>query len=99
MGQTVAAGSDAPPLFLVAADATVINVEVNAGENGIGEIKPGDKATFTVEAFPERSFAGEVAHIRPSPRTIENAAAYDPSSVRPIRIFCWRLAWRRRFGS
>jgi HlyD family secretion protein len=77
MGQAVAAGADAPPLFLVAADLTVINVEGNADENGIGEIKPGDKTTFTVEAFPERSCAGEVAHTRPSPRTFENAAAYD----------------------
>lgn len=53
-GPDCRSGSDAPPLFLVAADLTVINVEVNAGENGIGEIKPGDKATFTVEAFSGR---------------------------------------------
>ncbi|MCI0599448.1 MAG: HAD-IC family P-type ATPase [Beijerinckiaceae bacterium] len=73
MGQTVAARSDAPPLFLVAADLTVISVEVNAGEHGIGEIKPGDKATFTVEAFPNQPFAGEVTQIQ----TYEQAAAYD----------------------
>jgi HlyD family secretion protein len=73
MGQAVAAGSDALPLFFVAADLTVINVEVNAGENGIGEIKPGDKPTFTVEAFPNQPFAGEVTQIQ----TYEQATAYD----------------------
>jgi RND family efflux transporter MFP subunit len=49
LGQTVAAGSGTPPLFLVAADLTVIHIDVNAGEKVIGEVKPGDKATFTVE--------------------------------------------------
>ena len=77
MGQTVAAGSETPPLFLVAADLTVIHVDANAGEKDIGEVKPGDKASFTVEAFPNRRFAGEVTQIRPSLPTIENVATYD----------------------
>ena len=47
------------------------------GEKDIGEIKPGDKASFTVEAFPNRPFAGEVTQIRPSPQTDENVATYD----------------------
>ena len=65
MGQTVAAGSETPPLFLVAADLTVIHIDANVSEKDIGEVKLGDKATFTVEAFPNRPFAGEVTQIRP----------------------------------
>ena len=70
-------GSDTPPLFLVAADLTVIHIDVNAGEKVIGEVKPGDKATFTAEAFPNRAFTGEVTQIRPSPQTVQNVATYD----------------------
>ena len=77
VGQTVASGSETPPLFLVAADLTVIHVDANAVEKDIGEVKPGDKASFTVEAYPNRRFAGEVTQVRPSPPTIENVATYD----------------------
>ena len=77
IGQTVAAGSETPPLFLIAADLTVIHVDANVGEKDIGEVKPGDKATFAVEAFPNRPFTGEVTQIRPSPQTIQNVATYD----------------------
>ena len=41
------------------------------------EVKPGDKASFTVEAFPNRRFAGEVTQVRPSPQTIQNVATYN----------------------
>ena len=77
VGQTVAAGSETPPLFLVAADLTVIHVDANVGEKDIGEVKPGGKASFTVEAYPNRRFAGEVTQVHPSPQTIENVATYD----------------------
>ena len=73
MGQTIAGGLETPPLFLIAADSTVIHV----GEKDIGEVKHGDKATFTVEAFPNRPFAGEVTQIRQSPQIYEHGATYD----------------------
>ena len=68
IGQTVAAGSEAPPLFLIAADLTVIHVDADVSEKDIGEVKLGDKATFTVESFPNRPFAGEVTQIGQSPQ-------------------------------
>src|SRR5208283_4645398 len=43
----------------------------------ISEVKPGDKASFIVEAFPNRRFTGEVTQIRPSSPTTENVATYD----------------------
>ncbi|MGA7384782.1 MAG: plasma-membrane proton-efflux P-type ATPase [Methylocella sp.] len=76
-GQTVAAGSETAPLFLVAADLTVIRVDANVSENDIGEVKLGDKATFTVNSFPNRPFAGEVTQIGPSPQVIQNLVTYD----------------------
>jgi HlyD family secretion protein len=87
IGQTVPAGADTPPLFLIAADLTVIHVDANAGEEDVGEVKSGNKALFTVEAYPNRRFAGEVTQIRSSPQTIEKEAMMS-SSVRPIRICC-----------
>jgi len=77
MGQTVAAGLETPPLFLIAPDFTVMQVETNVSKNDIGEIKVGDKASFTVEAFPNRLFGGEVVQIGPSPQTIQKVVTYD----------------------
>ena len=77
MGQTVAGGSETPPLFLIAADLTVIHVDANPSEKDISEVKPGDKASFTIEAYPNHRFAGEVTQVRPSPQTFENVASYD----------------------
>ena len=75
--QTVAAGSETAPLFLVAADLTVMQVNANVSGNDIGEINLGDKATFTVGSFPNRPFAGEVTQIGPSPQTTQNVVTYD----------------------
>ena len=75
-GQTVEAGSQTP-LFLIASDLTVMEVDANVGENDIGEVKLGDKASFTVESFPNRRFAGEVTQIRQSPETSEHVVTYD----------------------
>ena len=77
IGQMVAAGSETAPLFLVAADLTVIRVDANVSENDTGEVKLGDKATFTVNSFPNRPFAGEVTQIGPSLQAIQNLITYD----------------------
>ena len=77
IGQIVAVGSETAPLFLVAADLTVLHVDANVRKNDIGEVNLGDKATFTVGPFANRLFAGEVTQIGPSPQTIENVVTYD----------------------
>jgi H+-transporting ATPase len=53
-------------LFLIAADMTVVEITANLSEADIGAIKLGDKASFTVRRFPNRSFVGEVTEIRSS---------------------------------
>lgn len=77
MGQTVAASFQTPTLFLVATDLTTMQVDTNVSESDIGAIKRGDRATFTVESFPNRIFSGEVTEVRQSPQTIQNVVTYD----------------------
>jgi RND family efflux transporter MFP subunit len=74
VGQAVAA--DATPLFLVAGDLKVLRISANVGEKDIDDIKPGDKVSFEVKAFPNRAFTGEVTRIDRSPEASQNAASY-----------------------
>ena len=61
IGQTVAASFQTPTLFLIATDLTKMQVDTNVSESDIGGIKEGDKAYFTVDAFPEPHFQGTVS--------------------------------------
>jgi HlyD family secretion protein len=61
VGQTVAASFQTPTLFLIAIDLTKMQVDTNVSESDIGGIKDGDKAIFTVDAFPKRTFEGTVS--------------------------------------
>ncbi|MGD2118324.1 MAG: efflux RND transporter periplasmic adaptor subunit [Chromatiales bacterium] len=70
VGQTVAASLQAPTLFSIAEDLTRMQVEADVDEAFIGEVKPGQPVSFTVFAYPNRSFEGEVAQVRLQP-TIE----------------------------
>jgi HlyD family secretion protein len=77
MGQTVAATFQTPTLFLIATDLTKMEVDANVSESDIGGIKVGDKASFTVDAFPRRVFQGAVIQVRQSPQTVQNVVTYD----------------------
>ena len=77
VGQTVAASFQTPTLFLIATDLTNMQVDTNVSESDIGEIKNGNKALFTVDAFPKRTFEGSVTQIRQSPQNIQNVVTYD----------------------
>ncbi len=77
VGQTVATDSKTPPLFVIAADPTLTHIDAIISAKDGGDVKVGDKATFTVEAFPNRPFSGAVTQIRPSQQTHEHVATYD----------------------
>ena len=77
MGQTVAASFQTPTLFLIATDLTKMQVDTNVSESDIGGIKEGDRATFVVDAFPKRTFAGAVTQARQSPQTVQNVVTFD----------------------
>ncbi len=75
-GQTVAASFQTPTLFRIAEDLTRMQVEASVDEADIGEVKLGQKAQFTVDAYPDETFTGEVVQIRKSPKTEQNVVTY-----------------------
>ncbi|MGH9409034.1 MAG: efflux RND transporter periplasmic adaptor subunit, partial [Vicinamibacterales bacterium] len=76
-GQTVAASFQTPTLFLIAADLTKMQVDTNVSESDIGGVSNGQRATFSVEAFPNRTFDGTVSQVRQAPQTVQNVVTYD----------------------
>ncbi|MGB9382523.1 efflux RND transporter periplasmic adaptor subunit [Candidatus Binatus sp.] len=77
VGQTVAASFQTPTLFLIAQDLTKMQVDSNVSESDIGYVKTGQKATFRVDAFPDRDFEGIVSQVRQAPITVQNVVTYD----------------------
>jgi len=77
VGQTVAASFQTPTLFLIAQDLTQMQVDTNVSESDVGEARVGQRATFTVEAYPQRTFEGRVAQVRRAPITVQNVVTYD----------------------
>jgi HlyD family secretion protein len=77
VGQTVAASFQTPTLFLIAQDLTKMQVDTNVSESDIGGVQPGQLATFTVDAYPHKSFEGHVAQVRNAPTTVQNVVTYD----------------------
>ena len=77
VGQTVAASFQTPTLFLIAKDLTKMQVDSNVSESDIGYVQQGQKATFRVDAFPDRDFEGVVAQVRQAPITVQNVVTYD----------------------
>ncbi len=77
IGQTVTANFQTPTLFLIATDLTRMQVDATVTEAAIGEVREGQKVTFTVEAFPERTFAGTVTQVRQAPISVQNVISYD----------------------
>ncbi len=77
IGQTVAASFQTPTLFLIAQDLTKMQVDTNVSESDVGGARVGQKASFTVEAYPGRTFWGQVAQVREAPITVQNVVTYD----------------------
>ncbi|MFN3351865.1 efflux RND transporter periplasmic adaptor subunit, partial [Pseudorhodoplanes sp.] len=76
LGQTVAASLQAPELFRIADDLRKMEISANIDETDVGRIKPGQRATFTVNAFPGRSFEGVVKQVRLGSETVQNVVIY-----------------------
>jgi len=76
VGQTVAASLQAPTLFTIAQDLSQMQVNTNIDEADIGQIKEGERALFTVDAYPDRTFEGKVSQIRLSPEVVQNVVTY-----------------------
>jgi HlyD family secretion protein len=75
-GQTVASSFSTPTLFSIAKDLTKMRVRASVDEADIGNVKVGQKATFTVDAFPDETFNGEVSEVRLHPTVSSNVVNY-----------------------
>ncbi len=77
LGQTVAASFQTPTLIKIAQDLTEMRIDTSFAEADIGSIREGQKARFTVDAFPNRNFEGVVQQIRLNPLTQQNVVTYN----------------------
>lgn len=75
-GQTVAASLQSPELFIIARNLHDMQVETAIDEADVGRIRPGQKATFTVDAFAGRTFEGEVRQVRKAALNVQNVITY-----------------------
>ncbi|MDB6054432.1 MAG: hypothetical protein JWN25_1955 [Verrucomicrobiales bacterium] len=76
VGQTVAASLNAPTLFTIANDLHKMRIEALISEADVGGVLEGQKANFTVDAFPGRTFRGDVTQVRFAPITNQNVVNY-----------------------
>jgi HlyD family secretion protein len=76
VGQTVAASFQTPTLFSIAQDLTKMQIETSVDEADISRARLEQTATFTVDAYPDRSFQGRVTQIRSAPITVQNVVTY-----------------------
>jgi len=77
VGQAVAATLTAPTLFTIAQDLHHMQVHAAVDEADIGQVRKGQSATFTVDAFREQTFGASVQEVRNAPQTAQNVVTYD----------------------
>src|SRR6516162_5179462 len=75
-GQTVAVSLEAKTLFKIANDLREMEVHGKIDEADVGKLKVGQTAQFTVDAYPDRTFEGQVLQIRKSPEVVQNVVTY-----------------------
>ena len=75
-GQTVAASLQAPELFVIAQNLQDMQVDASIDESDVGRIRTGQKATFTVDAFPGQTFEGAVKQVRKAAQNVANVVTY-----------------------
>jgi HlyD family secretion protein len=77
LGQTVASSFNTPTIFQIANDLTKMQIDANVAEADVGGVVEGQSVEFTVDAYPNRTFQGEVTQVRNSPSTVNNVVTYD----------------------
>jgi HlyD family secretion protein len=75
-GQTVAVSLEAKTLFKIANDLREMEVHGKVDEADVGQLKVGQTAKFTVDAYPDRTFSGRILQIRKSPEIVQNVVTY-----------------------
>ncbi|MDG4596675.1 MAG: efflux RND transporter periplasmic adaptor subunit [Candidatus Contendobacter sp.] len=90
-GQTVAASLQAPVLFTLAENLAQMELQVDVDEADVGQVREGQPATFTVDAYPNRSYPARIRQVRFGAETVNNVVTYktmlnvdnDDLSLRP----------------
>ena len=77
LGQTVASSFNTPTIFQIANDLTKMQIDSSVAEADVGGVVEGQEVSFTVDAYPDRIFHGEVVQVRNSPTTVNNVVTYD----------------------
>lgn len=75
-GQTVAAQFQSPTLFTLAEDLTQMELQVDVDEADVGQVKEGQDASFTVDAYPDRTFPARITQVRYGSQTVEGVVTY-----------------------
>jgi len=75
-GQTVASSLQAPVLFTIAEDLTKMEVQVDVDEADVGTVREGQKATFTVDAYPDKVFTAEIRELRYGSEVVQGVVTY-----------------------
>lgn len=75
-GQTVAASLQSPELFIIAQNLREMQVEAAIDEADVGRIRTGQKASFTVDAFPGQTFEGQISQVRKAALNVANVVTY-----------------------
>lgn len=76
-GQTVAASFQAPVLFILAEDLTQMELHVDVDEADVGQVKEGQQATFTVDAYADRSFPAQITQVRYGSQEVDGVITYE----------------------
>ena len=76
-GQTVASSFQTPVLFTLASDLSRMELEVDIDEADIGQVREGQTATFSVDAFPQRRFDATLTSLRNAPKTTNGVVTYQ----------------------
>lgn len=90
-GQTVAASFEAPVLFKLAEDLKQLELQVDVDEADVGQVREGQEATFTVDAYPDKHFPARITQVRYGSQTTDGVVTYttvlkvnnDDLSLRP----------------
>ena len=77
VGQTVAASLQATVIFTIANDLTKMQIDSNVAEADVGVVAINQQVDFTVDAFPNQTFHGQVIQVRNAPITVQNVVTYD----------------------
>ncbi len=77
VGQTVAASFQSPTLFTIAQDLRTMQIDTSVAEADIGQVRVGQSAPFTVDAFPGQRFSGKVKQVRLNPTVQQNVVTYN----------------------